>query len=72
MQESVNGVVDLSSQYSLAAFREFMAYIYYNKRYSGSYLPLLFNVDVYTTYIDNRVIKLITEVPISLMVAAEA
>lgn len=28
MQEAATGVVDLSSQYGLEAFREFMAYIY--------------------------------------------
>ncbi|KAG0372206.1 hypothetical protein BGX24_000550 [Mortierella sp. AD032] len=54
MQEAATGAVDL-----LEAFREFMAYIYYNKTYTGSYLPLLFEilsitdyyeVDAYRTY----------------------
>ncbi|KAF9097212.1 hypothetical protein BGX29_008178 [Mortierella sp. GBA35] len=69
MQEAATGVVDLSTQYSLEAFREFMAYIYYNKPYAGSYLPLLFEilsiadyyeVDAYRTYISDRIIALIT------------
>ncbi|KAK3843864.1 MAG: hypothetical protein J3R72DRAFT_522580 [Linnemannia gamsii] len=81
MQEAATGVVDLSSQYSLEAFREFMAYIYYNKTYTGSYLPLLFEilsitdyyeVDAYRTYINDRIIALITNVPICLMIAFEA
>ncbi|KAF9976924.1 hypothetical protein BGZ75_010447 [Mortierella antarctica] len=81
MQESITGVIDLSSQYSLEAFCEFMAYIYYNKRYSGSYLRLLFevlciadyyDVNAYSTYIDDRIIKLITDVPMCLMIATEA
>ncbi|KAG0060332.1 hypothetical protein BGZ89_012356 [Linnemannia elongata] len=69
MQEASTGVVDLSSRYSLEAFREFVAYIYYNKTYAGSYLPLLFellsitdyyDVDAYRTYINDRIIDLIT------------
>ncbi|KAF9925666.1 hypothetical protein BGZ67_008497 [Mortierella alpina] len=81
MQESITGVIDLSSQYSLEAFCELMAYIYYNKRYSGSYLRLLFevlciadyyDVNAYSTYIDDRIIKLITDVPMCLMIATEA
>ncbi|KAF9290205.1 hypothetical protein BGZ68_007676 [Mortierella alpina] len=81
MQESVTGVIDLSSQYSLEAFREFMAYIYYNKRYTGSYVPLLFEVlcisdfyDVndYSMYIEDRIIELVTDVPMCLMIATEA
>ncbi|CAO3568808.1 unnamed protein product [Mortierella alpina] len=81
MQESVTGVIEPSSQYSLEAFREFMAYIYYNKRYRGSYLPLMFEVlcitgyydiNTYSTYINDRIIKLITDVPICLMIATEA
>ncbi|KAF9322511.1 hypothetical protein BG006_002335 [Podila minutissima] len=81
MQEAATGVVDLSSQYSLEAFREFMAYIYYNKQYSGSYVPLLFEilcitdyycVNAYRTYISDRIIKLITDVPICLVIASEA
>ncbi|KAG0275536.1 hypothetical protein BGZ95_008671 [Linnemannia exigua] len=81
MEEATTGVVDLSSQYSLEAFHEFMAYIYYNKTYSGSYLPLLFEilsiadyyeVDAYRTYLNDRIIALITNVPISLMIASEA
>ncbi|KAG0343870.1 hypothetical protein BG005_002154 [Podila minutissima] len=81
MQEAATGVVDLSSQYSLEAFREVMAYIYYNKRYSGSYVPLLFEIlcitdyygiDAYRTYISDRIIKLITDVPICLVIASEA
>ncbi|KAF9193504.1 hypothetical protein BGZ49_003278 [Haplosporangium sp. Z 27] len=81
MKEAATGVVDLSSQYSLEAFREFMAYIYYNKLYAGSFLPLLFEllcianyyeVDSYRTYISDQTIKLITNVPICLMIAYEA
>ncbi|KAF9114364.1 hypothetical protein BGX30_006625 [Mortierella sp. GBA39] len=81
MQEAATGVVDLSTQYSLEAFREFMAYIYYNKSYAGSYLPVLFEilsiadyyeVDAYRTYINDRIIALITDVPICLMIASEA
>ncbi|KAG9064471.1 hypothetical protein KI688_003661 [Linnemannia hyalina] len=81
MQEAATGVVDLSTQYSLEAFREFMAYIYYNKPYTGSYLPVLFEilsiadyyeVDAYRTYISDRIIALITNVPICLMIASEA
>ncbi|KAF9921417.1 hypothetical protein BGZ67_000532, partial [Mortierella alpina] len=81
MQESVTGVIDLSSQYSLEAFREFVAHMYYNKRYTGSYLPLLFEilcitdyygVNAYSAYIDDRIIKLITDVPMCLMIANEA
>ncbi|KAG0342541.1 hypothetical protein BG005_002699 [Podila minutissima] len=81
MQEATTGLVDLSSRYSLEAFREFMAYIYHNKLYSGSYVPLLFEilcitdyygVDAYRTYISDRIIKLITDVPICLVIASEA
>ncbi|KAF9304970.1 hypothetical protein BG003_001476, partial [Podila horticola] len=81
MQESATGVIDLSSQYSLQAFREFMAHIYYNKRYTGSYLPLLFevlcisdyyDVNAYSAYIYDRITKLITDVPMCLMIATEA
>ncbi|KAF9114131.1 hypothetical protein BGW39_003483 [Mortierella sp. 14UC] len=81
MQEAATGVVDLSSQYTLEAFRAFMAYIYYNKPYTGSYLPLLFEtlsiadyyeIDSYRTYISDRIIALITNVPICLMIAFEA
>ncbi|CAO3570046.1 unnamed protein product [Mortierella alpina] len=81
MRESVTGVIDLSSQFSLEAFREFMAYVYYNKNYTGSYLPLLFevlritdyfDVNAYSSYINDRIIGLITDVPICLMIATEA
>ncbi|KAG0295070.1 hypothetical protein BGZ98_001523 [Dissophora globulifera] len=81
MQEAATRVVDLSSQYSLEAFREVMAYIYYNKMYTGYYLPLLFEilsitdyyeVDAYRTYINDRIMVLITNVPISLIIASEA
>ncbi|KAI1290525.1 hypothetical protein EDD11_009183 [Mortierella claussenii] len=81
MQEAATGVVDLSSQYSLEAFREFMAYIYYNKLYTGSFVPLLFeilciadyyDVETYGTYISDRIFKLITNVPICLTIAFEA
>lgn len=81
MQESATRVVDLSSQYSLEAFHEFMAYIYYNKTCAGLYLPLLFEilsiadyyeVDGLRTYINNRIIALITNVPICLTIASEA
>ncbi|KAG0044322.1 hypothetical protein BGZ89_006095, partial [Linnemannia elongata] len=80
-QEAATGVVDLSTQYGLEAFREFMAYIYYNKPYDGLYLPLLFeilsiadyyDVDAYRTYINDRIVGLITNVPICLMIASEA
>jgi hypothetical protein len=80
MQESATNVVDLSSHYTLEAFREFMAYIYYNKTYTGSYLPLLFEilsitdyygVDAYRAYINDRIIELITNIPICLMIASE-
>ncbi|KAF9134254.1 hypothetical protein BG015_003436 [Linnemannia schmuckeri] len=50
MQEAATRVVDLSSQYSLEAFREVMAYIYYNKMYAGTYLPLLFEILSITDY----------------------
>ncbi|KAG0047922.1 hypothetical protein BGZ90_007755 [Linnemannia elongata] len=81
MRESATGVVDLSSQYSLEAFREFMAHIYYNKQYTGSYVPLLFEilciadyyeVEAYRSYISDRIVKLITNVPICLTIAFEA
>ncbi|KAF9536125.1 hypothetical protein EC957_012464, partial [Mortierella hygrophila] len=81
MQEAVTGVVDLSSQYSLEAFREFMAYIYYNKTCTGLYLPHLFEilsitdyygVDAARTHINDSIIALITNVPICLMIASEA
>ncbi|KAF9560943.1 hypothetical protein EC968_005948 [Mortierella alpina] len=81
MREAKTGVVDLSSQYSLEAFREFMAYIYYNELYSGFYVPLLFEilsitdyyqVDTYRTYISDQIKKLITNVPICLLIASEA
>ncbi|KAF9349934.1 hypothetical protein BGX26_011841 [Mortierella sp. AD094] len=81
MQETATGAVDLSSQYNLEAFREFMAYIYYNELYTGSYVPLLFEilciadyygVDAYRTYISDRIVKLITDVPICLVIAFEA
>ncbi|KAF8937398.1 hypothetical protein BGZ58_002761 [Dissophora ornata] len=81
MQEAAKGVVDLSSQYSLEAFREFMAYIYYNKLYTGSFVPLLFEilciadyyeVDAYRTYISGQIVKLIASVPVCLMIASEA
>ncbi|KAF9312335.1 hypothetical protein BG006_004397, partial [Podila minutissima] len=81
LQEATIGLVDLSSQYSLEAFREFMGYMYHNKLYSGSYVPLLFEilcitdyygVDAYRTYISDRIIKLITDVPICLVIASEA
>ncbi|KAG0001682.1 hypothetical protein BGZ79_004332 [Entomortierella chlamydospora] len=81
MKEVTTGVIDLSSQYSLEAFREFMAYIYYNKLYTGSYVPLLFEilcitdyyeVDAYRTYISDRIIKLIMDAPICLIIASEA
>ncbi|KAF8927980.1 hypothetical protein BGZ47_001877 [Haplosporangium gracile] len=81
MREPATGVVDLSSQYSLEAFREFMAHIYYNKEYTGSYVPLLFEilcitdyyeVEAYRSYINDRIVKLITNVPICLTIAFEA
>ncbi|CAO3568675.1 unnamed protein product [Mortierella alpina] len=81
MQESATGVVDLSSQYSLEAFREFMSYIYYNKHYAGSFVPLLFEilcisdyygVEVYKKYITDRISGLIKDVPICLTIASEA
>ncbi|KAG0282345.1 hypothetical protein BGZ96_000580 [Linnemannia gamsii] len=81
MTEAATGVVDLSTQYGLEAFREFMAYIYYNKLYAGSFVPLLFEiltiadyyeVDAYRTYLNDRIIALITNVPICLMIASEA
>ncbi|KAG0198317.1 hypothetical protein BGX28_008256 [Mortierella sp. GBA30] len=81
MQEATTGVLDLSSQYSHEAFREFMAYIYYNKLYSGFYVPLLFEilciadyyeVEAYKTYISDQITKLITNVPICLTIASEA
>ncbi|KAF9948770.1 hypothetical protein BGZ70_002057, partial [Mortierella alpina] len=81
MQECTTGVVDLSSQYNLEAFQEFMAFIYYNQLYTGSYVPLMFellciadyyDVDFYREYIRDRIIKLITNVPICLTIAAEA
>ncbi|KAF9993330.1 hypothetical protein BGZ79_002021 [Entomortierella chlamydospora] len=81
MKEVATGVIDPSSQYSLEAFRGFMAYIYYNKLYTGSYVPLSFeilciadyyNVDSYRSYISDRIIKLITDVPICLIIASEA
>ncbi|KAF8954858.1 hypothetical protein BGZ46_002806, partial [Entomortierella lignicola] len=81
MKEAATGVIDLSSQYSLEAFREFMAYIYYNKLYAGSFLPLLFEllcianyygVDSYLSYISDQIIKLITNAPMCLMIAYEA
>lgn len=81
MQEAASGVVDLSTEYSLEAFREFMAYIYYNKLYTGSYLPILFDilciadyyqVEAYRTYISDRILSLITDTPICLVIAFEA
>ncbi|KAF9954618.1 hypothetical protein BGZ72_004435 [Mortierella alpina] len=81
MQESSTGVIDLSSQYSLEAFNEFMAFLYFNKLYTGSYVPLLFEIlciadyyeiDAYKTYINDRIVKLITDVPICLIIAFEA
>ncbi|KAF9271813.1 hypothetical protein BGZ74_005623, partial [Mortierella antarctica] len=51
IQEAATGMVDLSSQYSLEAFHEVMAYIYYN---------------------NDCIIKLITDVPICLVIASEA
>ncbi|KAF9083083.1 hypothetical protein BGX29_003400, partial [Mortierella sp. GBA35] len=69
MQEAATRVVNLSSQYTLEAFREVMAYIYYNKTYAGSYLPLLFEIlsitdyyeiDAYRTYFNDRIIALNT------------
>ncbi|KAF9899860.1 hypothetical protein EC991_008229 [Linnemannia zychae] len=81
MKEGGTGVVDLSTQYSLEAFREFLAYIYYNKQYAGSYLPLLFEilsiadyyeVDAYRIYISDKITALITNVPICLVIASEA
>ncbi|KAF8925918.1 hypothetical protein BGZ47_002971 [Haplosporangium gracile] len=81
MQEAASGVIDLSRQYSLEAFREFMAHIYYNKKYIGSYVPLLFEilcitdyygVEAYARYINDWIIKLITNVPICLTIAYEA
>ncbi|KAG0230858.1 hypothetical protein BGW41_002377 [Actinomortierella wolfii] len=81
MQESATGIVDLSSQYGLEAFCEFMSYIYYNKLYTGSYLLIMFEllsiadyygVDAYKTYISGRITKLVTDVPICLMIASEA
>ncbi|KAF9119007.1 hypothetical protein BGX30_004151 [Mortierella sp. GBA39] len=65
----------------LEAFREFMAHIYYNKQYAGSYVPLLFEilyiadyyeVAAYRRYISDRIIKLIANVPICLTIASEA
>ncbi|KAF9188111.1 hypothetical protein BGZ49_003980, partial [Haplosporangium sp. Z 27] len=81
MKEAATGVIDLSSQYSLEAFREFMVYIYCNKLYVGSFVPLLFEllciadyyeVDSYRTFISDQIIDLITNVPICLTIAYEA
>ncbi|KAG0319262.1 hypothetical protein BGZ97_002496 [Linnemannia gamsii] len=81
MQEAASGEVDLSQHYSFEAFREFMAYIYYNKEYTGSYIPLLFEilciadyyeVAAYRRYISDRIVKLITDVPICLTIASKA
>ncbi|KAF9905527.1 hypothetical protein EC991_001557, partial [Linnemannia zychae] len=81
MNEAALGMVDLSRQYSLEAFREFMAYVYYNKLYTGSYVPLLYEIlcitdyyeiDSYRSYIEDQIIKLITNVPICLTIASEA
>ncbi|KAF9911336.1 hypothetical protein EC991_003901 [Linnemannia zychae] len=81
MKEAITGEVDLSSQYTLEAFREVMAYIYYDKMYTGSYVPLLFEIltitdyyglDVFRAYIIDKIMKLITDVPICLVIAAEA
>ncbi|KAF9291456.1 hypothetical protein BGZ68_003876 [Mortierella alpina] len=80
MQESATGVVDLSAQYSHEAFREFMAFLYYNKLHAGYYLPLLFEllciadyfeVDAYKTHISDQIIALIQSVPICLVIASE-
>jgi hypothetical protein len=81
MKEAASGEVDLSQQYSLEAFQEFMAYIYYNKQYAGSYIPLLFEilciadyyeVAIYRRYINDWIVKLITTVPVCLTIAFEA
>ncbi|KAF9907556.1 hypothetical protein EC991_010852 [Linnemannia zychae] len=81
MQEASTGVVDLSEQYSLESFREFMAHIYYNKLCTSFHLPLLFeilsiadyyDVEAYRTYIMDRIIALNTDIPICLMIASEA
>jgi len=58
-----------------------MAYIYYNKLHTGPYVPLLFEIlciseyyDIgdYKAYISDRILKLIADVPICLVIAAEA
>jgi hypothetical protein len=81
MQEAATGIVDLSTQYSLEAFREFMAYIYYDKQYTSSYVPLVFEIlcitDYYEVgacrlYIVDRIVKLITNVPTCLTIAFKA
>ncbi|GJJ75149.1 hypothetical protein EMPS_07507 [Entomortierella parvispora] len=81
MKEAATGVVDLSLEYTLEAFREFMAYVYYSKLHTGSYLPLLFellciteyyDVAAYRSYIHDRILGLITDVPICLVIASEA
>ncbi|KAF9118268.1 hypothetical protein BGW39_001335, partial [Mortierella sp. 14UC] len=43
-------VISCNRRGCLEAFREFMAYIYYNKTYTGSYLPLLFEILSITDY----------------------
>ncbi|KAF9967049.1 hypothetical protein BGZ70_000284 [Mortierella alpina] len=80
MQESSTGVVDLSTQYTHEAFREFLAFLYYNRLHTGSYVPLLFEilciadyfgVDAYSAYTSNQIIALIQSVPICLTIATE-
>ncbi|KAF9916833.1 hypothetical protein FBU30_001141 [Linnemannia zychae] len=81
VNESTTSVIDFSSQYSLEAFRKFTAFIYYNEKYEGPYLPLMFEIlsivdyyDIqdYRTYIHDRIVTLITNVPICLTIASES
>ncbi|KAF9926103.1 hypothetical protein BGZ67_008262 [Mortierella alpina] len=81
MQEASTGVVDLSSQYTFEAFHEFMGFIYYNKLHTGCYVPLLFEIlciadyyeiDAYKSYINDRIVKLIKDLPLCLIIASEA
>lgn len=81
MKEKNTGVVDLSKQYTLEAFKDFMSYIYYNKMHNGVYIPLLFEIleicnyyDVkdYKSYIYDRIVELIDSMSISLIIAKEA
>lgn len=81
MQEAQTRIVDLSKYYTLEAFEEFMAYLYYNKQYGGKYVPLLFEilhicdyygVNDYKEFLENRIISIIDSEAICLTIAAEA